>query len=88
MRESGVWTLFLALERDSPSLLIMNIWIFIGKYWGDIVTVIGLALTIWVGFQAKSAAKAAKEASETAREEVRQELSRIDLERAGALIQR
>jgi hypothetical protein len=40
---------------------------FLAKHWGDLAGVLGLALTIWFAFQAKTAAEQARDAAEAAR---------------------
>ena len=43
---------------------------FLAKHWGDLAGALGLAITIWFAFRAKTAAEQARDAAETARERI------------------
>jgi len=43
---------------------------FLAKHWGDLAGVLGLALTIWFAFQAKTAAEQARDAAEAAKSRI------------------
>jgi hypothetical protein len=43
---------------------------FFAKHWGDLAGVLGLALTVWFAFQAKTAAEQARDAAEAARSRI------------------
>ncbi|MGA3190861.1 MAG: hypothetical protein ABSF22_27505, partial [Bryobacteraceae bacterium] len=47
---------------------------FIAKHWGDLASVAGVALTVWIAWLAKTAAEQARDAAE----EVRDQISRFD----------
>ena len=43
---------------------------FIGKHWGDLASLLGLALTIWFSFQAKTAAERARDSAQQVKERI------------------
>lgn len=43
---------------------------FISKHWGDLAGVLGLALTIWLAYRAKTAAEQARDAARAARDRI------------------
>lgn len=62
----------------------MDLGQFLADHWGDlasvvrlVISVVGLAITIWVSFKAKKAAETAKTAAEQARDAARQVKDRI-----------
>ena len=48
----------------------MRIPAFLATHWGDLATIVGLALTIWVAFQAKKAAEQARDAAQQVKERI------------------
>lgn len=43
---------------------------FLSEHWGDIASVIGLALTVWLAARAKTAAEQARDAAEQVRDQM------------------
>jgi hypothetical protein len=43
---------------------------FLAKHWGDLAGALGFAFTIWLAFQAKTAAEQARDAAQQVRERI------------------
>jgi len=86
------------LDTQAPSLYVLVSYVpkraqergavgeFLSEHWGDLVTVVGFALTIFLLWRSKSAAEAARGAAQTATDQLRRNLTLTDVTTATGMI--